>query len=589
MTFNTLKTTVSAAVLSIALAVPAWAGGLAAHVNSGTVAEGDAFQLTLTADGQVGASPDLAPLQKDFDILGTSQSSSTQIINGKRSQSVSWIVSLSPKTKGTLEIPSISAGSLSSSPVAIKVVDAGSMPKATGASGIGLTATLEDGEPFLFQETPLTVRIETSEPIKSAELIAPHSSAFELVQRGQDRVSQASRGGRTVNVIERTYMLKPQEEGAIEIPPFVLRGSVEDPNARRRDPFAGFGFKGFPGFSSSMFDDMFDPGKPFAVRSDPIKLTVRADPNGSSAQHQWFLPAKDVRLTAEWSPAHPVFREGEAVSRRVSLLALGASAVQLPDLSFENTDGARIYLDDVQTGEDQTAEGTVARKDFLLSVVPTRGGKITLPEIKVNWTDSVSGEAKTVTLPSEVITAEGTVPPAGQPAAAAPEAASASQGLPHTQQEASGNLPVYLAAGLSAAAILAALGGAAAYFRRRRQPAGNARKPVSAAARKQTRPDGLSERRKQLALASAREKSGDLRGCYGCVLAWRRLAGGDPAMTAAAREAIAALEQAAFAPAPETSGSRTRDWLNTLAREDRKIGSANKDGRSSQLPSLYPA
>ena len=588
MTLNRLKTTVSAAVLSIALAAPAWAGGLAAHVNSGSVAQGDAFQLTLTADGQAGASPDLAPLQKDFDILGTSQSMSTQIINGKRSQSVSWIVSLSPKSKGTLEIPSISAGSLSSSPVAIKVVDAGSMPKATGASGIGLTATLDDSNPFLFQETPLTVRIETSKPIKSAELIAPHSSAFELVQRGEDRVSQATRSGQTVNVIERTYMLKPQEEGAIDIPPFVLRGSVEDPAARRRDPFAGFGFRGFSGFPSSMFDDMFDSGKPFAVRSDPIKLTVRADPNGASGQQQWFLPAKDVRLTAEWSPAHPVFREGEAVSRRVSLLALGASAVQLPELSFQNTDGARIYLDDVQTGEDQTAEGTVARKDFLLSVVPTRGGKITLPEIKVNWTDSVSGKAKTATLPSEVITAEGTVPAAGQQAAAPPKAAPALQSMPSAQQEAGGKLPVYLLAGLGAAAILAALGGAAAYFRRKGRPGERARTSVAAESRKQGLPDTRSERRKQLALASTKAKSGDLRGCYGCVLAWRRLAGGDPAMSDTAREAIAALEKAAFAPAAEIADGQTRDWLNVLAREDRRIGSKQSKA-PSRLPSLYPA
>ena len=141
MNFNSLKTTVSAAALSIALAVPAFAAGLSARVDSGTVAQGDTFQLTLTTNGQADASPDLTPLQKDFDVLGTSQSSSTQIINGKRSQSESWIVSLSPKSMGTLEIPAITAGSLSSSPVAIKVVDAGSMPKATGTSAIDLSAS----------------------------------------------------------------------------------------------------------------------------------------------------------------------------------------------------------------------------------------------------------------------------------------------------------------------------------------------------------------------------------------------------------------------------------------------------------------
>ncbi|MDD1499350.1 BatD family protein [Agrobacterium sp. CNPSo 3708] len=586
MNFNSLKTTVSAAALSIALAVPAFAAGLSARVDSGTVAQGDTFQLTLTTNGQADASPDLTPLQKDFEVLGTSQSSSTQIINGKRSQSESWIVSLSPKSMGTPEIPAITAGSLSSSPVAIKVVDAGSMPKATGTSAIDLSASLKDGNPFLFQETPLTVRIETSAPIKSAELVAPQSSAFELVQRGEDRVSQATRNGQTVNVIERTYMLKPQEKGAIEIPPFVLRGSVADPSARGRDPFADF--QGFPGFPSSMFNDMFDSGKPFAVRSEPIKLTVRADPNAASGQHQWFLPAKNVKLTAKWSPEHPVFKEGEAVTRRVSLLALGASTVQLPDLSFENTDGARIYLDDTQTGEDQTADGTVARKDFLVSVVPTRGGEITLPEIKVNWTDSVSGEAKTATLPSEVIKAEGTIPPANQ-TAAAQKAAPASPVKPQGHPENTEVLPAYMIAGLGGAAVLAALGGVALYLRRKQQANESLRKPVAANTSKQEeRPDTSSDRRKQLALAISKGKSGDLRGSYGCVLAWRRLAGGDPAMTDAAREAIAALEKAAFAPVAEAAEAKTHDWLNVLAREDRKIG--NTQGKtSSKLPSLYPA
>jgi len=586
MNFNSLKTTVSAAALSIALAVPALAAGLSARVDSGTVAQGDTFQLTLTTNGQADASPDLSPLQKDFDVLGTSQSSSTQIVNGKRSQSESWIVSLSPKSMGTMEIPAINAGHLSSSPVAIKVVDAGSMPKATGTSAIDLSASLKDGSPFLFQETPLTVRIETSAPIKSAELVAPQSSAFELVQRGEDRVSQATRNGQTVNVIERTYMLKPQEKGAIEIPPFVLRGSVADPSARGRDPFADF--QGFPGFPSSMFNDMFDSGKPFAVRSEPIKLTVRADPNAASGQHQWFLPAKNVKLTAKWSPEHPVFREGEAVTRRVSLLALGATTVQLPDLSFENTDGARIYLDDTQTGEDQTADGTVARKDFLVSVVPTRGGEITLPEIKVNWTDSVSGEAKTATLPSEVIKAEGTIPPADQ-TAVAQKAAPASPVKPQGNPESTEVLPAYMIAGLGAAAILAALGGVALYLRRKQHANESLRKPVAANTSKQEeRPDTSSDRRKQLALAISKGKSGDLRGSYGCVLAWRRLAGGDPAMTDAAREAIAALEKAAFAPVAEAAEAKTHDWLNVLAREDRKIG--NTQGKTlSKLPSLYPA
>ena len=59
-------------------------------------------------------------------------------------------------------------------------------------------------------------------------------------------------------------------------------------------------------------------------------------------------------------------------------------------------------------------------------------------------------------------------------------------------------------------------------------------------------------------------------------------------MTDAAREAIAALEKAAFAPAAEAPEGQPRDWLNVLAKEDRRIGPTQSQA-PSRLPSLYPA
>ena len=149
-------------------------------------------------------------------------------------------------------------------------------------------------------------------------------------------------------------------------------------------------------------------------------------------------------------------------------------------------------------------------------------------------------------------------------------------------------MPVYLLAGLGAVAVLAALGAAALYVGRKRRPGETPRKSMAAQQRNQDGPDILGERRRQLAHASAKEKSGDLRGCYGCVLAWRRLAGGDSVMTEAAREAIAGLEKAAFAPAAEAAEGQGREWVNLLAREDRKIG-PTQSHVPSRLPSLYPA
>lgn len=410
-----LTTTLAALALSTSLA---FAAGMDAQVNTAQVAMGDSFQLVLTTDGQ-GSRPDLTPLHADFDVLGTSQSSQTQVINGRMSQSQSWIVTLAPKTQGPVTIPALTAGVLSSEPVQISVLDASQLPKSEGVGGISVQATLDGDTHYQFQEIPLTVRIETAQPLQRAELIAPNGD-FELTQTGQDRSSQITRRGQPVTVVERSYLLRPQSAGALAIPPFTLRGTVADPNARR-DPF-GRGFGGRDPFAMmdqmmaqmgggmmrSPFDDLFGPqGKAFAARSDALTLDVQADPSGGS---DWFLPAKAVELRAEWQPETPTFRAGEAVTRRISLLALGARPEQLPDLTFPDAPGLRIYLDDTQTDLVETADGTVARKDFLISVVPTQGGELTLPELTVDWLDTASGEVKTATLPALEFSAEGEIP-----------------------------------------------------------------------------------------------------------------------------------------------------------------------------------
>lgn len=422
-----LTTTLAALALSTSMA---FAAGIDAQVNSTQIAMGESFQLVLTTDGQ-GTRPDLTPLYADFDVLGTSQSSQTQVINGRMSQSQSWIVTLSPKAQGPVTIPALTAGALSSDPVQINVLDASQLPKAEGVGGISVQATLDGNTHYQFQEIPLTVRIETAQPLQRAELIAP-TGDFELTQTGQDRSSQITRGGQPITVVERSYLLRPQSTGALTIPPFTLRGSVADPNTRR-DPF-GRGFGGRDPFAMmdqmmaqmgggvmrSPFEDMFGPqGKPFAARSDALTLDVQADPSGGG---DWFLPAKAVELRAEWQPETPTFRAGEAVTRRISLLALGARPEQLPELTFNDAPGLRVYLDDTQTDLVETAEGTVARKDFLISVVPTQGGELVMPELTVDWLDTASGEAKTAILPALEFSAEGEIPTQPSTAPVAPVA-----------------------------------------------------------------------------------------------------------------------------------------------------------------------
>nr|MBS9778387.1 BatD family protein [Gammaproteobacteria bacterium] len=260
-----------------------WAADIKAVVNTQKVIEGDAFQLTLITDGDTDT-PDISPLEKDFIILGTSQSNSFRIVNGNKSVTNSWIFTLSPKKKGKITIPSINAGSVQTKPIEITVADITSASKLIGEkSGVNITVRLKgNGDKFYqFQEIPLTVRIEISSRVRDLQLSEPAVADVELQQIGKDRNSQVIRNGQRIEIIERDYIIRPQKLGSISLPPFALRGVAPDPNYR--DPMAGFNRHFDDVFNDPFFNDPFfnnsqfgnrRSGKPFVRPSNSINFEV---------------------------------------------------------------------------------------------------------------------------------------------------------------------------------------------------------------------------------------------------------------------------------------------------------------------------
>lgn len=402
------------ALIGFACAYQAMAADLTARLNAKQVGVDDTFQLILSTDDAQGDSPDLSVLQKNFTILGTSQSQQIQIINGNTSQTHSWIVTLSPNKTGQLTIPAIKLGALQSQALSLTVLKDSPVAAKQNDADIRVTAELEDGKYYQFQEIPLTVRIETTADLQRAELIAPRSADVELTQSGQDRSSRQVRNGQAVTVIERQYLLRPQTVGELSLPPFVLRGNLVPKNSgnglgngfgNHFDPFADFERR----FGLS-FGGMGRSGEPFVAKSAPLTLDVQANPNADGNSAQWFLPAKAVELQAEWQPKNPTFKVGEPVTWIIRLLALGARAEQLPKLNFPTTDGVKFYIDNDQTAMQESSQGTQAMREITVSVVPTHGGEVTLPEIAVTWLNTQSNQQEMATLPPQTINVLGTAP-----------------------------------------------------------------------------------------------------------------------------------------------------------------------------------
>ena len=413
-----------AALALIAATAASHAEGLTARISADKIAVGDTFQLTLSADAaKLTVPPDVSALNADFDILGTSRSSQTRIINGARSDTVEWVLTLAPRGKGHMTIPVLTAGKNTSEPLTLDVVDAADLPADRQQGGTAMSATLEPGNHYVQQEIPLSLRITTGPGFQGGSVTAPESPDYILEQRGEDRVSQTTANGQPSTVIERDYLLRPQKSGTLTIAPFTLRATESDPSARSpfpQDPFANFFGQSPFGATGSPFDRLFNPGHEIVVRTAPLTLEVKANPSASAG---WFLPAKAVTLSAEWEPKAPAFRVGEAVTRHIRIQALGATEVQLPDLAQPAVDGARVYLDKSDAGSIDTPDGTAAIRDFTYSVVPTTGGKVTLPAVTVNWFDTDAESARVATLAAETITVSGAVAAAPAKAVALPEPA----------------------------------------------------------------------------------------------------------------------------------------------------------------------
>ena len=449
------------------------ADALHASVSANKVGFGETVTLTLTADSdQLTSRPDLTPLDNDFDLVSQSTSSQTQIINGTRSATLSWILTLVPKSKGSLEIPAISAGSATSNPLTIDVVDLAELPAGTSPSqALHVEVMVDDKPHYVHGEIPVTVQVIDAVGMTQATLQVPTGKDFTLRQSGEDQYQQTQLNGQPVTVMQRQYLLTPLKSGELTLPPVQLQGRVATPDGNRMMPGRPSLPAGFGGslFGPSLFDQMFNQGQQVRVQSDPVALTIKASPVSDS---NWFLPAKDVQISAEWAQSLPEFKVGEAASRTVRLLALGAAQEKLPNLTFENTDGARIYLDRSDVKSADTAQGTAAVREFKLSIVPTRSGNIELPAIDVSWWDIETDQQRTASLPAETISVAGSAATATSNASANSDTTSESVVQKATNSDQGVGSEVWLDAkkvgGVSVLVLLGALTGFILYRRSRR-------------------------------------------------------------------------------------------------------------------------
>lgn len=408
-----------------------------ASVDRTQLAAGESVQLTLQSDRSGSSDPDLAPLEKNFDILSRSTSNSLQIVNGSLSSQRQVTLVLAPRRSGLVEVPRLTWDGESSAAIDLNIAAQGAGPGGTGAPGsvpaaqanaaahVFLTTSLDSLQPYVQSAVSLKVQLYSDKKLYQASLDLPGTADLLVRRLGEDTTTQETRNGRTYQVITRHYLLVPQRSGEMVLDGPVLNAQVADVNGRV-DPFLE------KLFGQLQIEGGLGGTRPLRLRGDALKLV--AQPRPPSLRSGDWLPAQQLTLEDTWRPADKMIAVGEPLTRQLRIAAVGQSASQLPDLSAATPmpPGLKSHAEEAKLS-DQLQDGhVVGQREQDVVLLADQPGRYVLPELRLAWWDVVSNQRREAVLPAVTLDVV---------AAATPALHAASAGVPPEGQTLSGAAP----------------------------------------------------------------------------------------------------------------------------------------------------
>jgi hypothetical protein len=370
------------------------AANITVTTSRNPVALDDSFHLIYEADSNVDDDPDFSPIYKDFDVLNSSQSTNMRSINGSWSMKKTWDLAMMAKTVGKFTIPPIAFGKDISPAIQVTVRNSSS-PNSVSPDGqstipakIFLESSIDKKTGWVQSQIIYTVRLLRTVSIAGASITDPVTSDPDaIIHKVSEDNYQTTRNGIRYEVFERRYAIFPQKSGELKINPVMFEGRV---NAQQ---------------PMTIFDQFRMSGQLKRLRSKAVSATIKAAPDTINLQD--WLPSTEVQLLEEWSDDIQNIKTGDPVTRTITIAAEGLTAVQLPDLTFEEIDGLKQYPDKPITEDRPSTSGITGLKQIKVAIIPTVAGSYTLPEVKLQWWNTKTNKSESATIPEKVLTAIG--------------------------------------------------------------------------------------------------------------------------------------------------------------------------------------
>ncbi|MGI9873955.1 BatD family protein [Vibrio chagasii] len=354
---------------------PALAATAVASVSQNSVTKDQVFLLRVATDEKVSSDAlDLTTLQQDFYVGTPSFGTSMRIVNGSRSVSSEWNISLAPLRLGKVQIPSFDIEGAKTKPITINVAVNKAAPTQHDMAEFQLNLSKDSLYPQEVAELDVKLIIKADpRRLQDPKIAPPSSQGLDVEPIGESKQFQDVLNGQEVTVVQQSFRISSQKAGQFKLNGPKLTGAVVYST------------------NNSSTTRLFQLDTPV----ETLDVTVKEVPQGY--QGEW-LPTSNFKLIQQWSDSQGneltankelagekqaiEMEAGDSLTRTITMTASNLTQHQLPKLNITYPKSVRVYEEKPQFGTTKSGDAVVVYKQVL---IPKEAGNISLPDVSQAW------------------------------------------------------------------------------------------------------------------------------------------------------------------------------------------------------------
>ena len=357
---------------------------ISSQIDKNVIEQGETFLLLLNVTKSDIDKLDLTPLEKDFELIGRSHQSSTTILNGEVQSSTRLLLTLAPKRAGALTVPALTLDAEQSQVHTIEVKEVKQLSAVDG--GVEMLSTLSEDSPYVQQPLIYQMNLVLGQRIFNASFQEPTITQGKALLKplGEQRQYRQTLNGRDMLVVEQSWLVTPQQSGVLEIEGAKLSAEVTSRNAQ-----------------PNTYRRLNDPRstRRIFVSADNYQLNVLPIPAEYKGDN--WLAASELNLTSQLDSDQ--WRQGEPVTRTITLKAIGVTEDQLPKLVLPNVEGLKQYAAKPIFKQEYIDDQLVSEMKIEVTLIPSRSGSLRLPAIELFWWNTVTNSQQRSVLEEQLL------------------------------------------------------------------------------------------------------------------------------------------------------------------------------------------